>query len=119
MNDLLLINPALKPVRKRSADFVFPWGDGGHGWLPLGSLFLASYLEKHGLSVAILDMELFSSDDEEARLREYIRTARYIGLSVMTAQVPHALALTTQIKQMNPNAKIVWGGIHASLLPRH
>jgi radical SAM superfamily enzyme YgiQ (UPF0313 family) len=118
MIDLLLINPALAPERVRGSDFVLPWADGGHGWLPLSSLFLASYLGERGFSVQTLDMELHSSSVEDEMLKEAGADARYIGLSAMTAQVPHALLLTKRIKKLLPRAKTVWGGIHASLLPQ-
>jgi len=39
------------------------------------------------------------------------------GISAMTAQVPHALALTRRIKKTHPQLPVVWGGIHPSLFP--
>ncbi len=43
MYDLLLINHALELKRDRGSDFVFPWIESGHGWIPLPTLFLAPY----------------------------------------------------------------------------
>lgn len=115
--DLLLLNPALQLTRVRTPDFVFPWVNGGHGWMPLAPLFLASYLKQAGFSVFVLDMELYSSVDEQQVLERYVRDSSFVGISAMTMHVPHALVLTEYVKKIKPDIQVVWGGVHASLLP--
>ncbi|MBU4511797.1 B12-binding domain-containing radical SAM protein [Patescibacteria group bacterium] len=77
---------------------------------------IASYLDAHGLDTKILD---------QARQRTFwdslgreLADAEYVGLSVMTTQIPNALKVTREIKKNNPNVKIIWGGIHPTLFPR-
>ena len=38
-----------------------------------------------------------------------------VGLSVMTFCIPNALEITRLIKKMNPEIKIIWGGVHIRL----
>jgi len=85
--------------------------------MPLASLFLASYLNRAGFSTLVLDMELYSSEDEKRILQQYVPASRFVGISAMTAHVPHALALTKYVKDVKPDIKVIWGGVHASLLP--
>jgi radical SAM superfamily enzyme YgiQ (UPF0313 family) len=115
--DLLLINPALERKRKRGKDFTLHWVEGGHGWIPLPVLFLASYLVPRGFSVKVVDMELYDSRDEGDLLTQYVPSARFVGISAMTAQVHHGLALTKRVKEICDEVPVIWGGIHASLLP--
>jgi anaerobic magnesium-protoporphyrin IX monomethyl ester cyclase len=117
MYDVLLVNPSVEPARDRKAGYTFPWIEGGHGWIPQFAVFLAPYLKLHGFSVKVIDMELYGSQDEGRLLSEYLPLARTVGISAMTAQVPHALALTRRIKNAHPHIPVVWGGIHPSLFP--
>ena len=117
MYDVLLVNPSLEPVRQRQPGYVFPYLESGHGWIPQFAVFLAPYLARHGFSVKLIDMELHDSQEEERLLSQYLPQARMVGISAMTAHVPHALALTRRIKETHPQTPVVWGGIHASLFP--
>ena len=117
MYDVLLVNPSLEPVRQRQPDYVFPYLESGHGWIPQFAVFLAPYLARHGFSVKLIDMELHDSQEEERLLSQYLPQARMVGISAMTAHVPHAVALTRRIKETHPQMPVVWGGIHASLFP--
>jgi anaerobic magnesium-protoporphyrin IX monomethyl ester cyclase len=117
MYDLLLINPSLNDVRERSETFSFAYVDSGHGYIPLFAVTLIPYVRRAGFSVKFLDMELYSNRDERRLLEIYAPSARFIGLSVMTAQIPQALHATRAAREIAPKAEIVWGGIHGTLLP--
>ena len=117
MSDILIVNPSIDLIRQRSATFTFPWLNGGHGWFFLPGLFLASYLKKRGVNAEVLDMELYSSEEELTVLKERLKDTEFVGLSVMTAQVPHAIKIAEFIRSVSKNIKIVWGGTHVSLLP--
>ena len=117
MYDLLLINPSLNDVRKRSETLSFAYVDSGHGYIPLFAVALIPYVRRTGFSVKFLDMELYSNRDERRLLEVYAPPARFIGLSVMTAQIPQALHVTKTARMIAPKAEIVWGGIHGTLLP--
>ena len=117
MYDVLLVNPSLDPVRERRPGYVFPYLESGHGWIPQFAVFLAPYLARQGFSVKVIDMELYGSVEEDRLLGQWLPQARMVGISAMTAQAPHALMLTREIKAACPQMPVVWGGIHASLFP--
>ncbi len=117
MIDLLLINPSLELTRRRDDGFVFPWVEGGHSWIPQFAVSLLPYVRRAGFTAKLLDMELHASETEDALLAQWAPQARFVGVTAMTATVPHALALTRTIRSVAPQAQIVWGGVHASLLP--
>lgn len=117
MYDLLLINPALDEVRERDPSFKFAYVDEGHGYIPLFAVALIPYIRKMGFSVKFLDMELYSDRDEKRLLKEHVPQARIVGVSVMTVQIPQALAITKEVKRISPQTAVVWGGIHGTLLP--
>lgn len=84
--------------------------------LPLGILSVGSALKRVGFNV-----KLFSFTEKE--IGEYAKkivekNPEWVGISVMTgAQTRHSAELSKEIKKLNPKLKIVWGGIHPSLLP--
>jgi radical SAM superfamily enzyme YgiQ (UPF0313 family) len=82
--------------------------------LPLGLLYLGTYLQRHGHKVNIIDSQLVDSEKE---LKNSIHGSDLIGFSVMTAHVPHALKLTDMVKNIDHSVPVVWGGIHPSILP--
>ena len=99
MIDILLVNP-------------FSWTrDGRPPYLPYGILYLASWLEKHNVKVAICD-ENAGND-----AIDIIKTQKpgYVGLSVLTGPV---LRRAMQITEATRGKAItIWGGVHATLFP--
>ncbi len=83
---------------------------------PYSILFIADYLKKKKIDVEIFDLRFsshsqilntISNDDIE-----------YVGISVMTGpQIHYALKISELIKKEFSNIKIVWGGIHPTILP--
>ena len=85
---------------------------------PLGLVALGSYLKHHGYEVKILDSNLYSEEFVQAEVERLIVSRPvFIGLSVMTAQLPHALEISKLVKNIDPTTTIVWGGIHPTLFP--
>lgn len=84
--------------------------------IELGILYLASYLEKHGVEVTFLDMSIYPNPEQ--RLIKILRNKKfdYIGLSAYTAFIAYSNLLAAIIKNFS-DAKIVIGGAHASALP--
>ena len=83
--------------------------------ISVGLLALASYLDKQGIEVKIIDairqknyLELIQAELPRADL---------VGLSVMTMQVSSALNISKLIKDFNPQIPIIWGGVQPTLLP--
>ncbi len=85
---------------------------------PLGLLSIGSYLKQHGYAVELLDTNLYPQTRVNTELRRLVAEKPiYIGLSVMTSQLPHALEMTQFIKQLDPTVPVIWGGIHPTLYP--
>lgn len=88
---------------------------GGHE-LELGLLYMASFLEKHGVKVFFIDMSLYNHS--EKRLINKLKTDifDFIGLVAYTNFITSANKIAKIIKN-HSNAKIIIGGPHASALP--
>jgi len=84
--------------------------------LPLSVLYLVRPLRRAGFDVALLDQRIDPA--WERRLRELAPGATLVGISAMTErQIEWGLRAATIVRRAAPNTPIVWGGIHASLMP--
>lgn len=85
--------------------------------LPIGILTVGSALTRAGFQVKlsnITEKEIDELADEIVRLKPL-----YVGVSVMTGiQTKHGAEFSKLLKKKDPDIKIVWGGIHPSLLPK-
>jgi radical SAM superfamily enzyme YgiQ (UPF0313 family) len=104
MSKVLLINP---PFNISKASYQTS--------IPIGLLCLASYLDRQGIEVKIIDglrqknyLELIQAELARVDL---------VGLSVMTMQVSSALKISKLIKGFDPQIPIVWGGVQSTLFP--
>jgi anaerobic magnesium-protoporphyrin IX monomethyl ester cyclase len=83
---------------------------------PYSVLFIADYLLKRNLEVDVFDLR-FDSDSQVLNCISE-NEPEYIGLSVMTGpQIYHALKISKSIKREFNGIKIVWGGVHSTILP--
>jgi radical SAM superfamily enzyme YgiQ (UPF0313 family) len=111
MAKVVLINPRVNASRleQQSSDAARE---------PLGLLAVGSYLNHYGYQVEILDANLYSETRILMDVERLIASRPvFIGLSVMTAQLPHALEISNLVKNIDPTITIVWGGIHPTLFP--
>ncbi len=104
-SDILLIAPG--PPRRQKTGAVLR--------LPLALLSLAAWLEEYSCfkgKIKILDMRL------DPLKEEFFIKNHLIGITAMTGpQVYYGLKAAKMAKKVNPDAVIVWGGIHPTLLP--
>lgn len=85
---------------------------------PLGILAVGSFLQHYGYNIRIIDANLYHEDEVKEKLKLFVNSETiFIGFSVMTAQVPHALELSGYLKESGTTTSIVWGGIHPTLFP--
>ncbi len=84
--------------------------------IPANLIALGSYLIKKGLKVKMIDC--LTEDDHKRVIKDYSKKSKIFGFGVMTSQTNDALNLCKIIKENNPKAKIVWGGIHSTLFPK-
>ena len=84
--------------------------------LPFSIIFIADYLLKRNIDVSIFDLRHDASNHVLDEISE--KEPKFIGISVMTGpQIYNALIISNEIKQEFKNVKIVWGGIHPTILP--
>ena len=97
---------------------IFPRTRYPSGQPPLGILYLAAYLRREtDCHVDIIDttFERHPMKYVETRLRE--RPYDLIGLSVMTSMLRAAKEISRIAKQVHPQALLIWGGPHPTVLP--
>jgi len=84
---------------------------------PLSLLTLCPGLIANGFEPIIVDMRLPHRNPEEI-IRRHISEALFVGISTMTGhQIRYALDVAAFVRELDPDMKLVWGGIHPSLLP--
>jgi len=83
---------------------------------PYSILFIADYLLKRSVDVKIFDLRL----DSLSQVFDAVSNnePEFIGISVMTGpQIYYALNICESIKKEFNKIKIVWGGVHSTILP--
>ncbi len=87
-----------------------------HPDVPYSILFIGSYLKANGVNVKLFDQRITPNKE----IFQYIEThpVTHAGLSTMTGpQIIFAMELSRKIRQLRPEIKIVWGGIHVTVAP--
>jgi anaerobic magnesium-protoporphyrin IX monomethyl ester cyclase len=112
MSKVLLVYPASNPEKRGTELDNYRLGE-----LPIGLMSLAGFLESRGHIIRVIDARAYPKDEVNRMLKQQINDADCVGLSVMSIQVKHALALTQLIKENDRDMPVVWGGIHPTLFP--
>lgn len=88
----------------------------GYSPSPLGILYLTSYIRKYLKKVKIEVID--GAIEGEKAVLEKINTFKpdLLGISVLTPSRHEAVKIATLTKQINPHCKIVFGGIHPTLM---
>jgi anaerobic magnesium-protoporphyrin IX monomethyl ester cyclase len=86
--------------------------------IPLGLLYVGTAASHQGYQVNILDVNNYPNHRAfMARLEEELEGVFAVGLSVMTAQITSAIEISRRVRQVNPTATIIWGGVHPTMYP--
>ena len=85
--------------------------------LPLGIAYIASVLEKSGLPIDIIDMNVHRMDLTGLKDELIKRDANIVGITSTTPQIRLSWEIAKLAKQINPNCKVVLGGVHPTSLP--
>jgi len=86
--------------------------------IPIGLIYLGSWLLHKGYEVSLLDALHFTDMPLLfQRIESELSDAFCVGISVMSAQIPHALQISRFVRQRNPSIPIIWGGVHPTLYP--
>jgi len=99
MKKVILINPPFN-IAKANYDSS----------ISVGLLSIATYLNDRGVKVELIDGARQRNYRE--LIEEKIGQADIAALSVMTTQIPKALAISRLIKQLNKSCLVIWGGCH-------
>lgn len=115
MADVILINPAFESLSvnpKHYKDHVFRE--------PTNLLYLGSVLDNEGYNVKIIDVCPYHVEGNNSFLKVLKKeadNALLVGITALTEQIKQGIELSEFAKKINPNLKIVWGGVHPSLFP--
>lgn len=109
---VLLINPCYEKT-----EVLGPFARYITSQLPLSLGFLAGYLLARDINVTILDEQLRQVSEEDLAVCIEGKGMRIIGITVLTLTSGRAYALGERIKKNWPDALVVMGGIHVTLLP--
>jgi len=97
---------------------IFPRTRYPSGQPPLGILSLAAYLRRESNAhVDIFDLTFRKKPFDYLRQSLSARRYEIVGLSVMTSMVRDAERASAIAHQTNPQALVMWGGPHATVLP--
>jgi len=109
--DILLIDPPRTIIDKGNI-----WKTLKRNLPSLGLLYIASFLEKHGHKVSIVDMNI--EEISIGSLLNNIKENLYgiVGITSTTVQINQALLISENIKKTFPNIKIVMGGPHPNVM---
>ncbi|MFH1173032.1 MAG: radical SAM protein [bacterium] len=115
MLDAILINPSLFKQDKniwKEIDSCFP---------AIGLSAIAAYIRQQGFKVKIIDAPALrlsvESFDKYLKDNYSQEPPRYVGFTAVTSAVKNAYAMAKIVRQIFPQAKIVFGGVHPTVLP--
>jgi len=85
------------------------------GAFPEGLFALSSVLKEKGMTVEVVSG---ATPDAGERLEDSLKDCRYFGVSAMTGPyLRMAIDVSKTVKKRHPHLPVIWGGVHATLLP--
>ena len=108
--EIILINP-FQTARKGNI-----WTSIQGAMPPLGLAYIASFLEAKGMDSRIIDMNI-EQGDAAAQVARIDGSPDVIGITSMTSAVMNGFAIAAECRKKFPEAKIVFGGVHPTVLP--
>lgn len=84
---------------------------------PLGLAYLCAVLKKAQIDATVLDASALSWKRVAERLRTL--SPRIVGISCWTIERSQSFRLGTLVSEILPDAKIIFGGHHATAFPEH
>ena len=85
-------------------------------FMTLGILRVAAVLEEAGHRVEMLDLSGIENYEEVAAMHAKSSKASVFGLTATTPQLPTAYKVTKAVRQARPDARIILGGPHITLV---
>ncbi|MCX6796616.1 MAG: radical SAM protein, partial [Candidatus Falkowbacteria bacterium] len=104
-------------ANKPKVILFFPKNDAEVNLLPMSLLLLASPLLNNGFDVKIIDQRINNNWRVDLLQELFDINTIAVGFSVLTGQpINYALAVSRLVKEKS-KVKVIWGGVHPSLLP--
>jgi radical SAM superfamily enzyme YgiQ (UPF0313 family) len=91
---------------------LLPGQKANYGLQPLGVLYIAALLRRHGVEVQVLDADVDGLTVPEMVARILAGRPDLVGFSMMTPQLIPALQTCVGLREARPDLKIVLGGAH-------
>ena len=85
-------------------------------FMNLGILKVAAVLEQNGYTVEMLDLSGIQNFEEAARDHALRSGSRCFGLTATTPQLPSAVVVARAIRSARPDARVILGGPHITLV---
>ena len=85
-------------------------------FMALGILRVAAVLEQHGHAVEVLDLSGIQNFADVVRLHAESTEADVFGITATTPQMPAAMEVVNVLRHVRPQARIVLGGPHVTLV---
>lgn len=82
----------------------------------LGILCVAASLERAGKPVEVLDLSGYRNFTEVVEDHMRASSARIVGITATTPQLPAATLVAEAIRRIQPDARVILGGPHATLV---
>ncbi len=108
MTRVLLINPPDKAESSTALRLKLP---------PLGLLYIAAYLEKHGFPVEVLDANLYDYTCERAAFEASKKSPDIVGVTATTVTLKSALNIIRAVRRAMPGVVTMIGGPHVTYMP--
>ncbi|MDO8601090.1 MAG: radical SAM protein [bacterium] len=109
--DILFINP---PWHKESGNI---WKNVSSCMPPFGLALLASLVREKNYSASILDCNALQLGLDKVKDNLPESPPRFVGLTATTVLAENALVIAKIVQEKYPEAKVIMGGVHATLLP--
>ena len=84
--------------------------------MPSSLIYLGTILQQEGYEPVIVDTRV--EKDYKKKIIHHLKDSIAVGITTMTgSQINFALSCSKFVRKTNPKIKIIWGGVHPTLLP--
>ena len=85
-------------------------------FMSLGILRVAAVLEASGRAVEVLDLSGLENYEDVVRVHAIASAAGHFGITATTPQMPAAVRIAAAIRLARPEARLILGGPHVTLV---
>jgi radical SAM superfamily enzyme YgiQ (UPF0313 family) len=111
ISDIVFVNPPIS-----TTDRYGKMAKLGSVTPPLGICYIASFLEKAGYTVSIVDGEVLDYSLDETVKQVLLKKSKIVGITSTITSFPHAIEVGRRLKQQNPELVLILGGPYVSAL---